>query len=219
MIDMPHPSRIFTRLATGFVFLVLCCFGHPAYSYFAGDSIVVVASHKYERNGLGTLIFGSNYRKDWVTPVKMPLLDIHNERGGLKIVALKGGFESISINLVTSDSVQLVLRTIDKDLKKLIPKRLKNTFIQSITQDIISSCEPYAPLTVSAMADALGLVSAHPRLFYVDDTAFGEYHSYFAGKVCLLEDRIPVKPGTKHEGMESPFTRTQADNHNIVLQK
>ena len=215
---MHHTTRVFKRIAAGILFLIFCFQAAPAYSY-DGDSIVVVASHKYKRNGLGRLIFGTNYREDWETPVKMPVLDIHKERGGLTLVSLKGGFESISMNMVTIDSVQLVLRTIDKDLKKLIPKMLKHTFIQSITQDIISSSEPYAPLTVTIMANALGLVTTNPKLFYVDDTAFGKYHEFFDGKVCLLEDRIPVRPGTKHEEMESPFTKVRADNHNVVLQK
>jgi hypothetical protein len=218
---MPINTQIYTRIAKGIMFLIICIQASPARSYYydAGDSMVAAASQKYKKNGLGKLVFGTNYRKDWETPVKMQSLDIRKEHGGLTITALKGGFESISINMVTNDSVQMVLRTIDKDLKKLISKRLRHTWIQSITQDIVSSSEPYAPLTVRVMAKALGLTTADPKLFYVDDTAFGKYHEFFAGKVCLLEERIPVKPGTRHEEMDAPFTRVLADNHNIVLQK
>lgn len=210
-------KRVFFFAVVTFFLLYLAINRAHAHSI---DSAVAPASLKYKKSTAFKIYFGNNYRIDWTIPVKMPVLDINKERGGLTITKLKGGFETISLFMVTKDSTQLVLRTIDKDLKKLVPGFYKNTPMQTVIQDIISNAEPYAPFTVPVMADALGIICAHPKLFYINDNPdFGKYRELYAGKVCLLEERWPVRPGTKHESMESPLLEVPKDNKNIVLQK
>lgn len=210
-------KQISIRLAACCFLLLACIVATPARAHDGGDSTVAAASTQYTKSRVFVLVFGKNYRRDWETPVKMQRLDITKQE--LKLVALKGGFESISMNMATRDSVQMVLRTVDKSMEKLLKKWQKHTPIRAIMQDFISSSEPYAALTVPTMADALGLVHTNPVLYYVDDTAFGKYHQWFAGKVCILEERIPVRAGTTHEEMDAPFTKLQKDNHAIVQQR
>lgn len=61
--------------------------------------ITVPASKKYVSPSiLGEIFIGSNYRKEWETPVTMPVFDIKKTK--FKIVKLGGGLQTISLDLL-----------------------------------------------------------------------------------------------------------------------
>ncbi len=176
----------------------------------AQDSAIAPASSRYETSwSLRKIFVGNNYRAIWSTPVKMPLFDIKTEKGGLKISKLGGGAQTKSLRLIDSDSVEWVLRTIDKDISKLVPPMFKKTVVHSVLQEMISTAHPYAPLVVASLAKDLDLHAPDPQLFFVeDDAAFGQYRPLFANTVCLFEQ---VAPTMHHENAIS----TDSMLHNL----
>ena len=54
------------------------------------DSIATPAA-QFKINGGRKFWMGANYRLEWTTPVKAPVLDMSKEQGGLKPVKLGGG--------------------------------------------------------------------------------------------------------------------------------
>ncbi|MFT3909526.1 MAG: hypothetical protein QM737_08885 [Ferruginibacter sp.] len=161
----------------------------------AQDFAIAPASSRYESQlGLRKIFVGNNYRAIWATPVKMPLFDISTEKGGLTILKLGGGAQTKSLRFIDKDSIEWVLRTIDKDVTKLVPSTFKNTIVHKIIQEMISTAHPYAPLVVASLAKDLNLNAPDPKLVFVeDDTAFGQYRNIFANTVCLFEQVAPTK--------------------------
>ena len=127
------------------------------------DSITVEASTRYSPASVfRRLITGSNYRKEWKTPVKMPVF--HLERQGFKIHKMGGGQQTKSLSLLDRQGREWVLRTVDKYVEGALPPGLKNTIAEKITQDLVSAAHPYAAVVVGSLARALH-ISAPPACF------------------------------------------------------
>jgi hypothetical protein len=182
----------------------------------AQDSVVVAAGARYKSKGsFHRAMNGKNYRAEWATPVKMPVFNIRKEQGGLKVVKLGGGMQTKSLRLEDSNGHKWVLRTIDKDVSKLFPKWMRSSPVRSFTQDMISASHPYAALVVSALSDAAGIASPHPKLVFVkDDPAFGEYREVVANKVCFFEERSPTH-NHKSDDLEDLVERMQKDTGSV----
>jgi hypothetical protein len=58
---------------------------------YAADSVSVVAGAKYARSGLHKLFFGHNYRDAWASSVRVEMLSMASEAGGLSPVRRVGG--------------------------------------------------------------------------------------------------------------------------------
>lgn len=190
-----HNRSIFFRwpfyLTTGILFIVLTAI--DAYAANA-DSVTVPVSTQYTNAHFITrLINGKNYRAVWKQPVKMPVFDIGKVNGGLKITKLGGGFQTKSLRLKDKKGTNWVLRTVDKEVSQLLPRFLQNSMADKVFQDLISAAYPYAPLTVTDMGKAIGVITPDPVLYYVpDDPRLGEHREIFANKVCFFERHEPT---------------------------
>lgn len=180
------------------------------------DSVVSPASTHYApASFLRKLFTGKNYRKEWTTPVKMPVFDL--ERTGLKIIKMGGGQQTKSLRLVDKQGREWALRTVEKFAEGAVPRALKNTLAEKVVQDMISASYPYAALTVGQLAQAVQVTAPKPVLYFVPDAEFlGEYRSHFANMVCFLELREP-KPGAKDT--EDIMQESIKDHDNLFMQK
>jgi hypothetical protein len=189
------------------------------------DSVVVPASTKYINCPPLTLLFvGKNYRREWSTPVKMPVFHLKKQNGGFTIKELGGGQQTKSLRLLDKNGQEWVLRTTDKDVTKSLEVELKSKLardiVKDIVQDMISAAHPYASMTVPALAKAAGVTVANPKLFYVpDDPAFGEFRSLFANTVCFLEDREPTPDQSETESTLDVMEKVLEKNDHLLLQK
>ena len=158
---------------------------------YSDSTISVAASTFYETDGkLKTKILGQNYRKDWATPITVPVFDIATEKGGLKILKRGGGQQTRSLRLEAKDGKQYVLRSVEKYTEKAIPPGLEGSFAAKIVQDGISESYPYAALAIPKMAKAVGIYHTNPKIVYVpDDPRFGIYQDGFKNELFLFEER------------------------------
>jgi hypothetical protein len=134
-------------------------------------------------------------------PVKVPVFHIKELNGGMVIVKM-GGQETKSLYIRDKDSINWVLRSVDKSFEKNMPALVKKTFMKRYYEDMVSASYPYGALIVAVLAKALKINAPDPVLFYIpDDTAFGQYRQFFANTVCMLER---TDPGFEH----SPTVQT-----------
>ncbi len=63
------------------------------------DSTVVVPAKYYKARKFKKWLLGDNYRDEWTTPVKVKVLDIGKEKGGLKIIKKGGGQQTKSLRV------------------------------------------------------------------------------------------------------------------------
>lgn len=179
------------------------------------DTIHISGSDKYDSAGWAKrFMVGTNYRKEWSTPIPMRVFDIHTEKGGLKIVSLGGGKQTKSLTLVDAKGKEWKLRSIDKNPANAIPENFRNTLASDVVQDFISASHPYAPLAIPTMAEALNIVTANPELFFVpDDPAFGFYRPLFANTVCTLEEKDPNRHGEETKSTIKVFDKLIEDHN------
>lgn len=159
----------------------------PAVVY--GDSSVTIfADDRYEKGGLFKALFGENYRKEWGTEIKVPIIDIWAR--GLKIAKRGGGHQTKSMRLEDENGRHFVLRSVKKYPELATPEVLRGTFAGEIVQDQISASHPYAAFTVPKLADAAGVYHTNPQLVYLpDDPRLGDYREDFGGTLYLFEER------------------------------
>jgi hypothetical protein len=159
------------------------------------DSVTVTVGRHYDKNFLQTFFFGKHYRKLWATPVKLPVYKSKAEFGGLTPVSLGGGFQTTSLTLKDKNGSLYVLRSLDKDPQKTLPKSLRNTFLVNILRDQTSAANPFAPVVLPPLSQVAGIFYSTPKLVYVTETdsSSGKFSPRLAGKVMLLEEKFDGK--------------------------
>ena len=152
--------------------------------------VTIPASEKYgSPSFLEKIFFGSNYRKEWGTPVTMPVFDIR--KTNFRIDTMGGGQQTTSLELVDDKGREWVLRSVDKDVQS-DKKIAQNKFIKAIIQDHVSGSYPYGGLSVPDIAHAAGVSAGEQHLYFIpDDTAFGPYRQAMANKVFILVNNQP----------------------------
>lgn len=177
------------------------------------DSITVIANAKFDKAGLfKRAILGTNYRKVWAQPIKVPIFHLDKEKGGLKITGTGGGNQTTSLQLQDSSGREWVLRSVNKTTSRDQPKIFKNTMVEDLMLDAGSIGHPYSALAVPPLADALGLQHTNPVIVYLgNDAALGKYRDEFANHLYLFEERGPAD-GAKDIKTESLQDKMEQDN-------
>jgi hypothetical protein len=138
----------------------------------------------------------------------------------MTVKELGGGQQTKSLRLTDKDGKEWVLRTVDKDVEKALPPKLRNTLAEGVVQDLISAAYPYAPLVVAKLTQAVEVPAPAPRLFYVpDDAAFGPHQKIFAHQICYLEERDPTVDGSESDNSEDVQKALSKKGNALILQK
>ncbi|WP_316835207.1 BamA/TamA family outer membrane protein [Pedobacter nutrimenti] len=204
-------------LHKGYFGLLLSAVGFSSAGYAQvkapGDSITVAIAPEYDQvSGTHRFFLGENYRKLWATPVKMRVLNLEKERGGLTIVKLGGGNQTRSLQFKDASGRLWALRTIQKYPERGLPENLRPTIAKNIVQDQVSTGHPFGALVVPPLAEALHIPHALPEIVYVgDDPGLMEYRKDFANAAYLFEERDPAE-AEKTDKTEKVQRKLQEDN-------
>jgi len=173
------------------VLLAICsCSGTFAQSGKKDSTATVAANANFSNSSIGKFFFGSHYRKEWITPVSAPILDVNTYKGGLSILKLGGGFQTKSLRLQAKDGIQYNLRTIDKFPGDKLPSAFQGTWVDNALKDQISTAHPYGFLAVPVLADAVGVYHTKPKLVHVSKNApLGDYAKLYGDKPFMIEIR------------------------------
>ncbi len=153
-------------------------------------TVTVAAGSRYGASWPHQVLFGRHYRDLWTTPIRVEVLDLSRYAGGLTPAKRGGGRQTKSLRLLSGDGRVFAFRSVDKDPTAAIPPELRETFVNQIVQDQISSSHPAGALVVSPLLDAAGVLHTEPRLFVMpDDQTLGAFRSEFAGMLGQLEER------------------------------
>ncbi|RYY37535.1 MAG: hypothetical protein EOP46_02335, partial [Sphingobacteriaceae bacterium] len=184
------------------------------------DSITIAIAPEYNNVGkLHRIFLGSHNRELWATPVKLRVLHLTTEKGGLKILQLGGGMQTKSLRLADPTGQEWVLRTLQKYPDRKLPYNLKKTIARDILQDQISSMHPFGALAVPLLAEALGIPHSNPEIVYVaDETGLGEYRKEFAHQVFMFEEREPLD-AEKTYNTDKVKEKAKDDNDNRIDEK
>lgn len=189
------------------------CFGQNK------DSATSIGSDKFKDHSSRRYWMGSNYRKEWKTPITVPVLNLATEKGGLKAVRKGGGKQTKSLRLEDASGRQYAIRSIQKFItNKTLPADLQSEAAADIVADGVSASYPYSTLSVPPIADAAGVPYGNVKLVYVpDDPALGEFREEFKNMLALFEERLPASVDKGYD-TDEVADKLKDDNDNAVDQ-
>jgi hypothetical protein len=186
-----------------------------SYAAIQTDSVEMSAYAPYDKvSGLHRSLFGENYRKEWATPAKLPVIRISAIKGGLTPYKRGGGHQTLSLRLKDKDGKEWVLRSIEKFPDVILPEQFRETFAKDVVRDAMTSQHPYGPLMVPVIAEAVKVPHANPVIGYVaPDKQLGIYQKIFANRLCLFEER---EPSGNTDNSATMMKELNEDNDNSV---
>lgn len=151
----------------------------------------VQAGSQYQRSSFYQWLMGKNYRKEWTTPVKVPVMLLDTAMGGLVAYKAGGGHQTKSLHVKTIAGKEYALRSVDKRLGKVLPEILHNTFAEDIVNDEVSMSHPYGAASVPVMAQSAGIYHTLPQYVYLpDQPRLDTFNNEFGNKLYLFEQRL-----------------------------
>ena len=182
------------------------------------DSVAAKGS-TFSTSGGRYFWMGRNYRQEWNTPVKVPVINLATEMGGLTPVKKGGGKQTKSLRLEDASGREYTLRSIQKFITdKTLPGDLQSEAAADLVSDGVSASYPYASLSMQVLADAAGVPYGKVRLVYVpDDPKLGEFRQEFGNMLATFEERIPASVN-KAYNTDDVAEKLEKDNDNDVDQ-
>ena len=160
--------------------------------------ITVVADSALKGNGTKRFLVGKNYRSEWTTAIRVPVLDFKNDFGGLTPEKEGGGKQTHTLHIKDGEGRDWVLRSVQKFPEKVIEPEMKKTIAEALVNDGLSASYPYGILSVGTLAKAAGVPYLPNTVVYIpDDPALGKFRSTYKNSLALLELRTIGDKETK----------------------
>ncbi|NWF50801.1 MAG: BamA/TamA family outer membrane protein [Ignavibacteriaceae bacterium] len=173
------------------IFLIcsLICFNKNTFPKDDSTQVIeIIPNPEYQAGSLHKFIFGEHWRDLWISQLSVEVLDLKQFAGGLKPIERGGGMQTLSLRFQDADKNIWKFRSIDKNPEKILSPELRESIVEEILQDQISSSHPGASLIVSEILDAMNLLHSPPAIYYLpDDSLLGEFRNDFGGLLGTLE--------------------------------
>ncbi|MBK9099230.1 MAG: BamA/TamA family outer membrane protein [bacterium] len=167
--------------------LIENCFSQDTTSFFSGTEIVVAGD--YDASGFTRFFAGDHWRNLWISPIKVPVLDLKKFAGGLAPYEKGGGLQTKSLKFIGNDGKEYRFRSIDKDVTRSLPPDFKESVVAEAMQDQISVTMPASSVITSLLMDSIGILNAKTAICIMpDDELLGEFREEFAGVLGTIEE-------------------------------
>ncbi|MBL8950116.1 MAG: hypothetical protein JNK82_05025 [Myxococcaceae bacterium] len=139
--------------------------------------------------GVVRFFAGSFYADAFQVSLPYEVLDL--DARGFKPYKIGGGQQSNSVRVKDPDGGDWAIRATTKEGARIFPYPLnKLTPMARLLEHAYTATHPEAALTVAHLADAAGIFTVHPELYYLpDQEALGHYRGYVSDEVVILEQR------------------------------
>lgn len=152
------------------------------------DSVWVAASSLYKADVIKTIMQGEQYRREWSTAIKVPVLYLDTLFGGVTILEEGGGKQTHSLKLKAINGTIYTLRSINKDPKPLIPDFASTLGLENIIVDGISAQHPYGALYAAKLSEAAHILHTNPKVVFLPkQKLLDEFNNKFGNRLFLLE--------------------------------
>jgi hypothetical protein len=171
--------------------LVACVVSAPALGdeQQGPDSVVVVPGTRYRASWPHRVLFGSQWRDEWTTVLRVRKLDLGTFDGGLTPFRRGGGQQTKNLRLKSVNGQEWTFRSVDKDPARALDPELRDSMAGELVRDLTSTAHPTAALVVAPLLEAVDVLHATPELVVMpDDPRLGEFRD-FAGVLGMIELR------------------------------
>jgi hypothetical protein len=149
------------------------------------------AGPEYKTSSFHQWLWGTNYRTEWSTPIKVPVVLLDTLKGGLKPKKAGGGHQTRSLHLETKADKDYTMRSVNKSLGKVLPKAFLGTFIEDLVDDKVSMSHPYGAGAVPYMAGKAGVYHTNPSFVYLPkQPALDSFNEMFGNEMFLFDQRV-----------------------------
>ncbi|SKB92808.1 metallophosphoesterase [Dyadobacter psychrophilus] len=141
--------------------------------------------------GFHKFLLGEHNRNLYTQKYPFPVLDLAKYKGGLTPVKQGGGNQTNSLRLRDGEGKEYALRGLTKDVSRFLPFPFNQMIAAKyLVEDNFLSTNPFAPLCMPILADAVKVYHTNPKLYYVPaQPGLATYNSLFGGTMNLLEER------------------------------
>jgi hypothetical protein len=151
----------------------------------------VIAGSEYQASAWHQKLWGSNYRGEWTTPVKVPVLMLDTAKGGLIPYESGGGHQTKSLHSRSTRGKEYTLRSVNKTLSKVLPESVQGTFLEKQVNDEVSMSHPYAASAVPLMAEQAHIYHTYPVYVYLPgQRALDSFNNKYGNNLYLFEQRL-----------------------------
>jgi hypothetical protein len=169
-------------------------------------------------SGFSQFLVGKNYREEWITPLRLHVLDMGTELGGLTPLKQGGGKQTKSLRVKDASGKEWALRSVQKYPEAAIPPDLRRTVVKDIVAEGISASYPYGALSMETFSKAAGVPYLRNRLAYIpDDPRLQRFRADFKNMSVLMEEREPVGV-KKTDNTDELILKIENDNDDHVDQ-
>ncbi len=193
-----------------------------------GRGYEVIEAGQYKNGKVHRFLFGSHYRKEWGTPVKVQIAMLDTLFGGVTPYEAGGGRQSKSLKLHDKNNREYTMRSLDKSFGRALPPGYQGTFVQALVDDQVTIGHPYSAVTIPDMAEAVGIYHTNPIIRYVPkQKTLDSFSEDFGNRVFLIEKRPDENWVTAPEfgrsenivGTDKMLEKLLKSNENYVDQK
>lgn len=150
----------------------------------------VAAGPEYKASAFHQWLWGKNYRREWTTPVQVPIVRLDTMKGGLVPEKEGGGHQTKSLHLENKSGQEFTIRSVDKTLGKVLPDYFLGTFIEDIVNDEVSMSHPYGAATVPVMAKSAGIYHTTPEYIFVPkQKSLDSFSAEYGNRLYLFEQK------------------------------
>ncbi|WP_449399075.1 hypothetical protein [Chryseobacterium wanjuense] len=161
----------------------------------------IYESDELKHSKLYTSLWGHHYRKDYITPVKVKTALLDTLYGGLEVLRKGGGHQTNSLRLKDRNGKEYAMRNVKKSSLRFIQyfifktqyldPNLDDTYFVRLLQDYWTTANPYAPLTIADLSEAISIYHANPELYFIPkQKALGMYNDGYGDKIYYIEEQI-----------------------------
>ncbi len=201
-------------------FIVICLLVPPGIMLAQpGSEYATEKANEFKTTNSRMSFMGTNYRKEWNTPIKVPLFYLSKEKGGLTPVKRGGGKQTKSLRVEDPQGREYTLRSIRKFItSKTLPGDLQSEAAADLVSDGVSASYPYAALSMTVLSEAAGVPHGNPRVVMIaDDPKLGEHREEFANMLAMFEERLPDSVSKAYD-TDEVADKLEKDNDNTVDQ-
>jgi hypothetical protein len=141
----------------------------------AQETKVVTAGPEYTAGGAQRFWLGDGYRDLWTTPVRVAVLDLKKEAGGLTPVRQVGKAPSVGLAMTGADGRSYTFRSLHKESDRMLPEPLRGSIVGTIARDLTSGTHPAAGVIAPVLAEAAGVPHTSAKTFVNLIGTFEEY--------------------------------------------
>lgn len=163
---------------------------------------IVIANPAYNATKIQRFFLGQHYRDSWTQPIKVNVLNLDTEFGGLRPFQLGGGRQTMTLKLKAGNGLEYAFRSVDKDPSRGLRVHLRSTLLSVVLKDQTTTQQPYGALATNYLLDQTSILHPRPALFVMpDDPKLGPFQHAFGNMLGMLEER----PTTADKGEETIY--------------